>query len=731
MRKITFTIPGMPGLIITATEQGDGTILFELLLAGPTNADIRGLFFDINDQSLLDNLQIDGVDVTNDDFDDVSNLGDGNNMSGKGGAPYDVGMSFGGAGDDGITSTSFVLSSIDGTDLTLDLIANVRFGARLTAIGDKGKGSDKLTFVAPAAPDAIDDDVDAVEDTPISFDVVANDTDADGDLLEIMSATDPAHGTVAIVNNEILYTPDLNFGGGSDTFDYTITDNNGGMDTATVTVFVEAVADAPTLNVETSAGDDVNEIVLTITSALVDTDGSESLEIKIDTDMLPSGATLSRTTISNPGAVEVVLLTLPPDADADFDLVVRAISTEASNNDMAETNQTLEIDLQVNANDSTIGFQAVEQSMWSSGAAFQFIDDTFLGIDTGSSGGFGSPLSGSWSFDIKAGLQSHFELNGGLIDATVPFDVSFDTAFNVTTDVLVIDTSASLDMGSLGSFLTDGPNAEYLLDFIFDFAYDVVMGIDVFGFDATLFNVDDSFDNTLNLIDYDSETDPPFEFALGNAGTLSIQFPELDVAGGQDSLGMYSGDGESNNFLALSVDIDQMLANIFLGGVNPFGFNFSTPDVLGVGASAFLDIIDLDLIGGLNFLQDFALAAGSLTGTMMFEDGSTQAFSMSDTFEFTNASNMDTDGDGMIEFDVVLDQVGAMLSNETDIGFNVGFDFDILEAGYEVHAPILGSTGDTIGPLFHADGSVGLFAINVFDETFEIDFETEDVSFFA
>jgi len=730
MRKITFTILGMPGLTITATEQGDGTILFELLLAGPTSADIRGLFFDIDDPSLIDNLQIDGVDVTNDGFGDVSDLGHGNNMKGKGGGPYDVGMSFGGPEDDDITSTSFVLSSIDGTDLTLDLIANVSFGARLTAIGDKAKGSDKLTFVAPAAPDAIDDDVDAVEDTPISFDVVANDTDADGDLLEIMSATDPAHGTVAIVNNEILYTPDLNFGGASDTFDYTITDNDGGMDTATVRVFVEAVADAPTLNVETSAGDDVNEIVLTITSALVDTDGSESLEIRIDTDMLPPGATLSRTTISNPGAVEVVLLTLPLGADADFDLVVRAISTEASNNDMAETNQTIDIDFQVNDNDFTLGFQAVDQSMWSSGDAFQFTNDTFLGVDTGSSGGFGSPLSGSWSFDIRAGLQSHFELNGGLIDATVPFDVSFDTFFNVTTDVLVIDTSASLDMGSLGSFLTDGPNAEYLLDFIFDFAYDVSLGIDVLVFDINLFNVDGSFNNTLNLIDYDSETDPPVEFALGNAGTLSIQFPELDVTGVQDSLGMYSGDGASNNFLQLGIDVDQALANIFLGGVNPFGFGFSIPDVLSVGGSAFLDIIDFDVFGGLNFLQDFALAAGSLTGTMIFEDGTEQAFSMSDTFEFADASDMDVDGDGMIEFDVVLDQVGAMLTNETDVGFNVGFDFDILEAGYEFHT-LVSSTSDSIGPLFHADGSVGLLAINVFDATFELDFETEDVSFFA
>ena len=70
-------------------------------------------------------------------------------------------------------------------------------------------------------------------------------------------------------------------------------------------------ADAPTLSVETAAGDNANQIRLFITTALVDTDGSESLKILIDTDLLPPGATLSRTEISNPGAVEEVLLTLP------------------------------------------------------------------------------------------------------------------------------------------------------------------------------------------------------------------------------------------------------------------------------------------------------------------------------------------------------------------------------------------------------------------------------------
>ena len=57
MRKITFTIPGMPGVTVTATEQLDGSILFDLELSEAADADIRGLFFDINDPSLIEGVE--------------------------------------------------------------------------------------------------------------------------------------------------------------------------------------------------------------------------------------------------------------------------------------------------------------------------------------------------------------------------------------------------------------------------------------------------------------------------------------------------------------------------------------------------------------------------------------------------------------------------------------------------------------------------------------------------
>ncbi|MGB0835872.1 MAG: Ig-like domain-containing protein, partial [Psychrobium sp.] len=91
------------------------------------------------------------------------------------------------------------------------------------------------------------------EDTPISFDpteLFANDSDPENDSLSL--STDAAHpavshavnGTVTVVDGKIVFTPDDNYYGPAQ-FDYTVTDGNGGYDTATVYLTVTPVDDGP------------------------------------------------------------------------------------------------------------------------------------------------------------------------------------------------------------------------------------------------------------------------------------------------------------------------------------------------------------------------------------------------------------------------------------------------------------------------------------------------------
>ncbi|HET8776669.1 MAG TPA: Ig-like domain-containing protein [Candidatus Limnocylindria bacterium] len=90
----------------------------------------------------------------------------------------------------------------------------------------------------------VDEEDQLLEDTPAQLDLLANDTDPDGDALTIISTTDPEHGSIDCSSHPCTYTPDSNYFG-PDTFDYTISDGRGGTDTATVTLQIAPVNDVP------------------------------------------------------------------------------------------------------------------------------------------------------------------------------------------------------------------------------------------------------------------------------------------------------------------------------------------------------------------------------------------------------------------------------------------------------------------------------------------------------
>ncbi len=95
-------------------------------------------------------------------------------------------------------------------------------------------------------PGAVNDSFTASCGQPTTFNVLANDTDADGDPLTITSITQPSKGTAVISGNRIIYTPNAgNCGAGADSFNYTVSDGKGGTATATVNVALVAANDAP------------------------------------------------------------------------------------------------------------------------------------------------------------------------------------------------------------------------------------------------------------------------------------------------------------------------------------------------------------------------------------------------------------------------------------------------------------------------------------------------------
>lgn len=101
-----------------------------------------------------------------------------------------------------------------------------------------------------APPDASDDSTNLPEDNgPTTIDVRSNDSTGPdiGEKITVVSVTQGAHGsvTIPIGGTSVLYTPQPNFNG-SDSFTYSIRDDLGATDTATVLVTVTPVNDPPT-----------------------------------------------------------------------------------------------------------------------------------------------------------------------------------------------------------------------------------------------------------------------------------------------------------------------------------------------------------------------------------------------------------------------------------------------------------------------------------------------------
>jgi len=123
------------------------------------------------------------------------------------------------------------------------------------------------------APIAVADSASTSEDTPVSIAVLGNDSDPDDDSLTVDLVTQPTNGSVLInVNQTVSYTPASNFNG-SDNFDYTVSDGQGGTDTATVTVGVIAVNDAPTAADDSTSTSRNVAVIIDVLSNDEDPDG--------------------------------------------------------------------------------------------------------------------------------------------------------------------------------------------------------------------------------------------------------------------------------------------------------------------------------------------------------------------------------------------------------------------------------------------------------------------------
>ncbi|XZG68752.1 retention module-containing protein [Chitinibacteraceae bacterium HSL-7] len=228
------------------------------------------------------------------------------------------GAGAGGGADEG--GSSFVV--VDFANTVLNPTAGFETGtfeATLISLEDQSEG-----LVGNNPPDAIDDNATGASDDLLTTGednalviqlgtLLANDVDPDGDPLTIIAVGNAVNGTVALVNGQIVFTPDPNYNGPA-SFTYTVDDGNGATDTATVNIIVTPVNDPPVAN-DDNATDAANDALTTPEDTPLNIAPATLLANDVDID----GDTLTIIAVDNPthGTVQLVngQIIFTPDPD--------------------------------------------------------------------------------------------------------------------------------------------------------------------------------------------------------------------------------------------------------------------------------------------------------------------------------------------------------------------------------------------------------------------------------
>ena len=137
------------------------------------------------------------------------------------------------------------------------------------------------------------------EDTPVTVDVLANDSDVDGNLLPatVVVTSGPSDGQVSIdpATGAITYSPDADFNG-SDTFTYQVTDDGSPTPALssemTVDITIIAINDAPRLTDDTADIDEDGTVTLHVLDNDGDVDGNLVLASLVVTSGPSNGDTI-------------------------------------------------------------------------------------------------------------------------------------------------------------------------------------------------------------------------------------------------------------------------------------------------------------------------------------------------------------------------------------------------------------------------------------------------------
>ncbi|MEX1377281.1 MAG: Ig-like domain-containing protein [Eubacteriales bacterium] len=239
-------------------------------------------------------------------------------------------------------------------------------------------------------PTAGNDSATTNEDTAVIITYGTNDSNPDGGGSIAVDATSTAGGTI-IDNGDgtFTYTPAANFNG-TDTFGYSITDGDGDIDSAVITVTVSGVNDTPTAGNDSATTNEDTAVTITYGTNDSNPDGGGS--ISVDATSAQGGTivdngdgTFTYTPPANFNGTDTFGYSIT-DGDGDTDSAVITVTVNSINdtptagNDNATTDEDTAVTITYGTNDSNPdggGSIAVDATSTAGGTIVDNADGTF------------------------------------------------------------------------------------------------------------------------------------------------------------------------------------------------------------------------------------------------------------------------------------------------------------------------------------------------------------------
>ena len=303
-------------------------------------------------------------------------------------------------------------------------------------------------------------DSDATTDEDSSVEIVLTATDTDSETFTYSIVTSPSNGSVSISGSTATYTPETDYNG-SDSFTFIANDGESDSNTATVSLTINSVNDAPVADEQSVTTDEDQVINITLTASDVEND-SLTYSIASDNGAVNGGVFLSGSNAEfTPdtdfnGIASFTFLAYDGSSYSEtttITITVNAINdAPVSVDDSSSTSENISVDIELTATDiedDNLTYSVVSSA---TNGSVSISDSIATYTPT-------SDFSGSDSFTFKAN-DGNEDSNISTISITVS-NVNIAPVANAGNDIH-INTDNSITLDGSNSSDADGDSLTYL-----------------------------------------------------------------------------------------------------------------------------------------------------------------------------------------------------------------------------------------------------------------------------